>query len=153
MKLSNLTLTNVKYYFTASDMFEEFNTRNLDVSRKALQRGYGKGISTKVMCCRVFIYFLYLIILDIIKNNVTFIFPTRKEFVLGVNIIRGEELLSQLRVNTPKSYDYFGSGMTMPRINIFYRKGSYDLRTRYLVLNKSLTKEFFNNINTGKVYG
>ena len=153
MKLSNLTLTNVKYYFTASDIFEEFNTRDLDVSRKALQRGYGPGVSTKTMCCRVFIYFLYLIILDIIRNNVTFIFPTRKEFILGTSILRGEELLSKLRINTPKSYDYFGSGMTMPRINFFYKKGQYDIRTRNLVLNKSLTKEFFDNINNGKIYG
>ena len=64
----------VKYYFTIDDAFDKFNTRKLDVSRRALQRRYGKGVSTKQICCRVFIYFLYLIILDIIRNNITFMF-------------------------------------------------------------------------------
>lgn len=153
MKASNLTLNFVKYYFTPREMFEGFNTRKLEASRKALRRGYGQSIETRELCCRVFSYFLYLIILDIIRNNITFIFPTRKEMVLGVNVIRGERLHEQLRENTPKDYDYFGSGMTLPRINLFYRKGNYELRVRYLVLNATLMKEFFKNINNGKVYG
>lgn len=143
----------VKYYFTIDDAFDKFNTRKLDVSRRALQRRYGKGISTKQICCRVFIYFLYLIILDIIRNNITFIFPTRKKLVLGIEIIRGKNLTEQLKARYPKMYDYLGAGMELPRIMFFFQKRDSELRSRGVMLNKSLTKEFFNNINAGKGYG
>ena len=101
----------------------------------------------------VFVYFLYLIILDIIRNNVTFIFPTRRTFVLGIKTLEGKKLKEYIRTKKSEMYDYFGSGFILPRITLFYQKRKNEIRTKEVMLNYSLTKEFFDNINNGKAYG
>lgn len=153
MKSNNLTSSLVKYYFTASELSEDFDIKKLSVKRKALQHRYGESVNVRNLCCRVFIYFLYLIILDIIRNNVTFIFPTRRTFVLGIKTLEGKKLKDYIRTKKSEMYDYFGSGFILPRITLFYQKRKNEIRTKEVMLNYSLTKEFFDNINNGKAYG
>ena len=153
MKSNNLTSSLVKYYFTTSELFEDFDIKKLSVKRKSLQHRYGESVNVRNICCRVFVYFLYLIILDIIRNNVTFIFPTKRIFVLGIKTLEGKKLKEYIKTKKSEMYDYFGSGFILPRITLFYQKRKSEIRTREVMLNYSLTKEFFDNINNGKAYG
>lgn len=153
MKNNNFISSLVKYYFNAEELFEDFDIKKLSVKRKALQHRYGQHVNTRNICCRVFIYFLYLIILDIIRNNITFIFPIRRTFILGIKILEGQKLKEYVRRKDSEMYDYIGSGFVLPRITLFYEYRKKEIKTKEVILNYSLNKEFFDNINNGKVYG
>lgn len=153
MKNNNFISSLVKYYFNAEELFEDFDIKKLSVKRKALQHRYGQHVNTRNICCRVFIYFLYLIILDIIRNNITFIFPIRRTFILGIKILEGQKLKEYVRRKDLEMYDYIGSGFVLPRITLFYEYRKKEIKTKEVILNYSLNKEFFDNINNGKVYG
>lgn len=148
-----LSLQAYKYYFTSEDLFDDFKLSTLDVNRKLFHRRYGKYTTVKSICCRIFIYFLYLVILDIIKNNVKFVFPITKLMVIGITIIKGNELIELLKNSKNQMYDYFGSEFKFPKINIFFKKKNIGMYSRDLVLNYSLTRMFFDNVNKGNIYG
>lgn len=153
MRNNDLISGSIKYYFTTSEIFEDIDVKRLSVKRKALNHKFKNPANIKIICSRIFAYFLYLIILDIIRNNITFIFPTSRVFVLGIRVIEGKRLKEYMRNKKSEMYDYFGSGFRLPRINLFYQKRKNEIRTREVMLNYSLTKEFFDNINNGKAYG
>lgn len=143
----------VKYYFNGEELFDDINISKIKSNRKLIRNKYGNSINLRTLCARILAYFLYLIILDIIKNNVTFIFPSRNLLVLGIKKLKDNEVLNYMKQYKPKMYDFFGSGCVLPRITLFYRYRNREIRTKEIVLNYSLTKEFFDNINSGKVYG
>lgn len=156
MKYNNTTISSISYTFSASELFENFNLKKLEVSRKMVKRNYKNGAELRLWCCRIYIYFLYLVILDIIRNSTTFVFTTRKRMILGIEILKGEGLLNHLKTSTNTMYNYFDSEYKYPQIKLFYekgKKGKVRALTRGVMLNYSLTKEFFDNINSGNKYG
>ena len=150
MKYNNTTISSLSYTFSAP---EKFDLKKLEVSRKMLKKNYKNGAELRLWCCRIYIYFLYLVILDIIRNSTTFVFTTRKRMILGIEILKGEELLNHLKTSTNTMYNYFDSEYKYPQIKLFYEKGKKGTLTRGVMLNYSLTKEFFDNVNSGNKYG
>lgn len=153
MKYNNTTISSISYTFSASELFENFNLKKLEVSRKMVKRNYKNGAELRLWCCRIYIYFLYLVILDIIRNSTTFVFTTRKRMILGIEILKGEELLNHLKTSANTMYNYFDSEYKYPQIKLFYEKDKKGTLTRGVMLNYSLTKEFFDNVNSGNKYG
>lgn len=153
MKTNTFLSSLVKYYFVLPDIYDNIDLKKVKVNRKALKLKYGKGYNIRAICCKMFVYFLYLIILDIIRNNITFIFPLKKTMVLGIKKFKNEKVIEYLTSTKSQMYDIFGAGFVLPRITLFYEYMNKEIRTKEVVLNYSLTKEFFDNINSGKVYG
>lgn len=153
MKYNNTTVSSISYNFNTSDLFVDFDLKKLEVSRKMVKKRYKNGSELRLWCCRIYMYFLYLVILDIIRNSTTFIFSTRKRMVLGIEILKGEELLNHLKASENTMYNYFDSEYKYPQIKLFYDKGKQGSLTRGVMLNYSLTKEFFDNMNMGNKYG
>lgn len=152
MKYNNVDISFIKYMFKSLDLFSNFDLKKLNVSRKMLKRSYSNGSELRLWCSRIYIYFLYLVILDIIRNNITFISSKRKKLILAIEILKGKELLKYLKNSDSKMYNYITSEYKYPRIKLFYKTGKNYL-TREILLNYSLTKEFFDNINKGNIYG
>ena len=76
--------------------------------------------------------------------------------ILGIEILKGEELLNHLKTSTNTMYNYFDSEYKYPQIKLFYEKGKKGKKgtlTRGVMLNYSLTREFFDNVNSGNKYG
>lgn len=153
MKYNNTTVSSISYNFNTSDLFVDFDLKKLEVSRKMVKKRYKNGSELRLWCCRIYMYFLYLVILDIIRNSTTFIFSTRKRMVLGIEILKGKELLNHLKASENTMYNYFDSEYKYPQIKLFYDKGKQGSLTRGVMLNYSLTKEFFDNMNMGNKYG
>lgn len=153
MKYNNTTVSSISYNFNTSDLFVDFDLKKLEVSRKMVKKRYKNGSELRLWCCRIYMYFLYLVILDIIRNSTTFIFSTRKRMVLGIEILKGKDLLNHLKASENTMYNYFDSEYKYPQIKLFYDKGKQGSLTRGVMLNYSLTKEFFDNMNMGNKYG
>lgn len=153
MKYNNTTVSSISYNFNTSDLFVDFDLKKLEVSRKMVKKRYKNGSELRLWCCRIYMYFLYLVILDIIRNSTTFIFSTRKRMVLGIEILKGKDLLNHLKASENTMYNYFDSEYKYPQIKLFYDKGKQGSLTRGVMLNYSLTKEFFDNMNIGNKYG
>ena len=80
------------YCFTAYDLFETFNKKQLKIRRDTVQNKYGVN-KKQLFCASVLIYCFYLILLDIIENNVTFVLPllNNKTATIYVRPITGDE--------------------------------------------------------------
>ena len=61
------------YCFTSMDLFDSKYKKKLGVNMKHV-RAYKQDM-IKELCSQIFTYFFYLVILDIIENNVTFVIP------------------------------------------------------------------------------
>lgn len=59
------------YCFTAEDLYYSFDYKRLNIRKETVQKKY-KVVNRQQLCGRILVYLFYLIILDIIKNNVTF---------------------------------------------------------------------------------
>lgn len=81
------------FSFTAMDLFTTFNTRQLKVDKYTMEKKYGVN-KRQMLCASVLVYCFYLILLDIIENNVTFALPLTggKEASLYVRPIVKDQL-------------------------------------------------------------
>ncbi len=80
------------YCFNAYDLFETFNKRELKIKREVVQGKYGVN-KRQVLCASVLVYCFYLILLDIIENNITFVLPLKnnREASIYARPIVGED--------------------------------------------------------------
>lgn len=65
------------YCFNASDLFYKFDIKLITTHHSILKEKY-KTREKREMAVKVFLYAIYLILLDIIQNNVTFVLPTAR---------------------------------------------------------------------------
>ena len=81
------------FCFTSYDIFSTFNLKQLKIKRTTVQDKYGCN-KKQLFCASVFTYCCYLILLDIIQNNATFVFPlfNHKSAQMHVMPITGEKL-------------------------------------------------------------
>lgn len=81
------------YAFCAYDLFETFNKKQLKIKREVVQKKYGVN-KRQLLCASVLVYCFYLILLDIIENNVTFVLPlfNNKHASIYIRPIVGEAL-------------------------------------------------------------
>ena len=80
------------YCFTAYDLFETFNKKQLKIRRDIVQNKYGVN-KKQLFCASVLVYCFYLILLDIIENNVTFVLPllNNKTATIYAKPVTGED--------------------------------------------------------------
>lgn len=89
-------LMNIRQYaFSTHDLFDTLNTRELHFKKKEMQDKYNAKDKQR-MCTKVFLYFLKVLLLDIIENNVIFVLPlgTNREATMQITPVRGEALKS-----------------------------------------------------------
>lgn len=139
------------YCFTAVDLFDNFNTSRITTKRKF----WGKDCradSKAELAAQILTYCFYLIILDIINNNSTFVLPTfNKETMLHVKQFTGDMFKQMYRAGKFNDIDYLMSNFKGYQIYFRYQyKGGY--RDKPIYINSALKKIFINNINQGKQY-
>ena len=139
------------YCFTSKDLFDNFNISRLTTKKKFWGKDC-KGDSKLDLVAKVLTYCFYLIILDIINNNITFVLPTvHKEAMIHVKQFTGETFRHMYNMGKFNDIDYLMSNFKGYQIYYRYQyKGGY--REKPIYINSALKKIFIDNINKGKQY-
>lgn len=140
------------YCFTSKDILETLNKKSLNITTK-MYKEY-KADTLPEFCAQILTYFFYLVILDIIENNVTFVFSLNSQIrsaTLSVKCFEGDVFQKQYVAGRFKGIDFLESNFKGYQLYFFYKKGN-DWREKPIFINKKLKDLFYEKINNGMVY-
>lgn len=139
------------YCFTSQDIFDTPYKKKLGINMKHV-REYKQDM-IKELCSQIFTYFFYLVILDIIENNVTFVLPTRgiRKSYISVRCIEGEAFRNMYRKGCFSGIDFLNSNFKGYRLMLDLNSTSGN-RQKDLYIDSKMKKMFYDKINEGKVY-
>lgn len=99
------------YCFNRKDLFKNFPVKKMILKSKDYDRLF-KGSHTREASAEIFIYALYIILLDIIHNGITFKLPTTKEAYIYIESTSGEDFKRARRNGAWRDVDYLKSNFT-----------------------------------------
>ena len=140
------------YCFTAYDLFETFNKKQLKIRRDVVQNKYGVN-RKQLFCASVLIYCFYLILLDIIENNVTFVLPllNNKTATIYAKPVTGDEFKIARQRGAFTDIDFLKTNFTGYQLTYSWLTDSgYSYKPIYI--NKRFKDVFTQYINEGKQY-
>lgn len=139
-----------KYAFSASDLFSNFNIKNITTSSNVLKKHY-KTREKKEMAVKVFLYAIYLILLDIIENNVTFILPSKRRAQIQMSRMTGDKF-KEARMNGKfQDVDFFESNFTGHQLEYQWQTAQ-TTKKKLIYLNSELKNKITENTNKGRNY-
>ena len=139
------------YCFTSMDLFDSKYKKKLGINMKHV-RAYKQDM-IKELCSQIFTYFFYLVILDIIENNVTFVLPLfgDQEACIYVKMFEDEKFQRMYSKGVFSGIDFLKSGFKGYRLYLQYTyKGG--IREKPMYISNNLKNIFYENINNGKQY-
>ena len=97
------------YCFTSRDLFDTCNLRSLKISTKTVRKY--KLDCLQDLCGAILTYCLYLIILDIIEKNTTFVLPLfgNREACFYVKMFDGENFQKAYKAGKFAGIDFLNS--------------------------------------------
>jgi hypothetical protein len=109
------------YCFTSRELFDTLNLKLLNISTKVV-RQY-KMDCLQDLCGAVLTYCLYLIILDIIENNVTFVLPLfgNREACFYVKMFDGDQFKKAYQSGKFMGIDFLNSNFKGYQIYFQYK--------------------------------
>lgn len=137
------------FTFTEKDLFRGYN---VDViCEKVVKR---KNKSRKELCSKIFADTFFEILLDIIKNNTTFVVPLRYgEYAeICIEPIEGDEFKEMYKKGSFKNIDYVASQFTAYMVKYKYRLRDGRMKTKPIYLTKELNELLTKYTNEGKEY-
>lgn len=141
-----------EYCFYASDLFETFNKKQLKIRKDVVEKKYGVN-KKQAFCASVLIYCFYLILLDIIENNVTFVLPlfNGKRASIYARPIVGDDFKQARQRGAFADIDILSSNFTGYQLTYSWQSGNV---TKYkpIYINKRFKDVFYKYINEGKQY-
>ena len=141
------------FCFTSKDIYDSAYKSKLGVNMKHV-RAYKQDM-IKELCSQIFTYFFYLVILDIIENNVTFVLPMHKNGVRNANIsvkcVDGETFQKMYQKGSFQGIDFRASNFKGYHL-MFQYDSNTGVREKTIYINDKIKKIFYDNINQGKVY-
>lgn len=140
------------YCFVTRELFAKLNKKDLNITTK-MYKEY-KSDTLLEFCASVLNYFFYLVLLDIIENNVTFVFSLRqsqRSATLSVKCFTDEIFKKQYTKGRFQGIDFLQSNFKGYQLYMFYKKGN-DWREKPIFINKTLKDLFYEKINNGMVY-
>lgn len=99
------------YSFTTGHLFNSFNIKHITTHHSILKKHY-KTREKKEMAVKVFLYAIYLVLLDIIENNVTFVLPTSKRAQIQMQAVTGDAFVKARKNGKFKEIDFIKSNYT-----------------------------------------
>lgn len=143
---------NTHYCFTAYDLFETFNKKILKIKKDVVQKKYGVN-KRQALCASVLIYCFYLILLDIIENNVTFVLPLfgKKEAFIYAKPIVGDDFKKARQHGAFGDIDILSSNFIGYMLTYTWLGGK-SMRSKPIYINKRFKDIFIKHINEGKIY-
>lgn len=144
---------NTSFCFTSYDIFSTFNLKQLKIKRTTVQDKYGCN-KKQLFCASVFSYCCYLIILDIIQNNVTFVLPlfNHKSATMHVRPIVGEELKRARQCGAFQDIDLLVTNFTGYQLVYTWENVNQGYRHKPIYINRRLKDILIKYINEGRQY-
>lgn len=140
------------YCFVASDLYDNMDLKSLNIPKKLFTGKY-KADTLREFCGIILTFCFYLIVLDIIENNVTFVLPLNGDrwANLYVKSFHDEEFQRMYRGGKFMGIDFLNSMFTGYQIYFQY-KYRYGVRDKPVYINERVKKIFYDNVNNGKQY-
>lgn len=140
-----------KYCFTAKDLYETTNPSKWNVTDVLAQEHGHRDRYT--LCGYVLVYFFYLVLLDIIKNNITFEFPMTGGYSASIYVkcFQDEDFRKLYSGGKFLGIDFIAS--EFKGYQIFYQWRCHNkIREKPIYINNKLKRWFYSQINNGKQY-
>jgi len=142
-----------RHCFTAYDLFETFNLKQLKIKKEVVAKNYGLN-KKQWICVSALVYCFYLIIMDIIENNVTFVLPlfNGRRAQIYAKPYTGDEFKKVKQLGGMREIDIISSGFTGYQITLSWETKRKNRREKPIYLDKGLKALFYEKINSGKQY-
>lgn len=141
------------FCFTSQDIYDTAYKSKLGINMKHV-RAYKQDM-IRELCSQIFTYFFYLVVLDIIENNVTFVLPMHKNGVRRANIsvksFDGETFQKMYQKGSFQGIDFIASNFKGYRL-MFQYDSNTGIREKSIYINDKIKQIFYDKINQGKVY-
>lgn len=140
------------FCFTSRDLFDGWNYKALGIPKKVYKGTY-KCEEIPELLAKVFLYFMFFVLLDIIENNVTFVLPLlgNRHAMIHVKVFDGDEFQRLYSRGKFMGIDFLSS--LFKGYQLFfaynYREGE---REKPIYINNKMKELFYSHINAGKVY-
>lgn len=140
------------FCFTSRDLFENWNLKNLGIQRKVYRNEYGCE-SLEELVAKVFLLYMFYVLLDIIENNTTFILPLKgnRHAYIHVKVFDEDNFQKMYAGGKFIGIDFLSS--LFKGYQLFfrynYRNGE---REKPIYINNKMKELFYNYINSGKQY-
>ena len=140
------------FCFTVRDLFEGWNYKSLGIPIK-VWRGKYKCECLPEMLGKIFLYFMYFVILDIIENNTTFVLPLKgnRHAMIHVKVFDGDEFQRLYSRGKFMGIDFLSSLFKGYQLFFAYNYRGGE-REKPIYIDNKMKELFYSHINAGKVY-
>ena len=138
------------YAFNAKELFQGFNIKHIKTNSSVLKEHY-KTKEKKEMAVKIFLYAIYLILLDIIENNVTFALPSKRRSQIQMGCISGEQFKEARRNGKFQDVDFLETNFSGYHLEYVYWTKHAEKR-KEIYVDKKLKDKITFNANNGKKY-
>lgn len=144
---------NTSWCFTSQDLFDNINFKKFGWSKNFYK--LFKTDRWKKVVGKIFTYFMYQVILDIIENNITFELPlTGKSYAeFYVKSFMDEDFKNLYRKGKWNEIEFLNLNFTGYQIYFKYKtKNRVEKEKPVYISHKNARDIFYKNINEGKTY-
>ena len=146
----------MRYYtgfcFTSRDLFENWNYKQLGIGPKIYRDKYHCECPIEFLA-KIFLYYMFFVLLDIIENNVTFVLPLKgnRHAMIHVKVFDGDLFQKLYSRGKFMGIDFLSSLFKGYQLffSYNYRGGE---REKPIYINNKMKQLFYSYINNGKVY-
>lgn len=138
------------YAFNTGDLFYNFDIKKIKTSHEVLKKHY-KTREKKEMAVKVFLYAIYLILLDIIENSVTFVLPTSRRAQIQMGVIADEKFKEARRNGKFQDVDFLETNFKGYQLEFSYQT-KIRSKTKPIYVDSKLKNKITENANNGKRY-
>ena len=140
------------FCFTSRDLFDRWNWLQLGIKNEVYYKKY-KCKSLDYFLAQIFLYFMFLVLLDIIENNTTFVLPLKgnRHAMIHVKVFDGDEFQRLYSGGKFMGIDFLSSLFKGYQLFFVYnyRHGE---REKPIYINQKMKELFYGYINNGKQY-
>ena len=140
------------YCFTSRDLFDGWDYLKLGIKKKVYYNKYHFK-SLDYFLGAIFLYFMYLVLLDIIENNVTFVLPLKgnRHAMIHVKVFDGDEFQRMYAGGKFMGIDFLSS--LFKGYQLYFRYNyRYGEREKPIYINNKMKELFYGYINSGREY-
>lgn len=140
------------YCFTSKDLFENWNWLSLGIKRSVYYDKY-HWKCLEHFIAHIFLYFMYLVLLDIIHNNVTFVLPLKgnRKAMIHVKVFDGDQFQRMYAGGKFLGIDFLSSLFKGYQLFFYYNYRGGE-REKPIYINQKMKELFYSYINSGKEY-
>lgn len=140
------------YCFTSRDLYDGWDCSQVGVKRKIYREKY-KWRLVEDMFGAIFLYFMSMVLMDIIENNVTFALPLKgnRHAMIHVKVFDGDQFQRMYAGGKFVGIDFLSSLFRGYQLffHYNYREGERD---KPIYINNKMKERFYAHINAGKEY-